>query len=99
MLGYARSSDYLAGGAMAASGPAALFWLERISPSEVTKPGFASVMRLTGALSLTAGFILMYARSQNRFYGFTENRRELEIEMREMTDKVKKGQRLYGSVR
>ena len=73
-----------------------MYWLERISPSEVTKPGFASVMRLSFALSLTAGFLLGYQRSQNRFYGFTENRRELEMDMREMTDKVKRGEPLYG---
>ena len=38
----------------------------------------------------------MFSRSQNRFYGFSENRREVEMDMREMTDKVKKGQPLYG---
>ena len=83
-------------GSMPAAGPAFIYWLERISPSEVTKPGFASIMRLSVATSFTAGFILFYQRSQNRFYGFTENRRELEMDMREMTDKVKRGQPLYG---
>ena len=32
-----------------------------------------------------------------RFYGFEENKREVEMDMREMVDKVKKGQRLYGT--
>ena len=73
-----------------------MLWWERISPSEVSKGGFASAMRLSGALALTAGFLLMYSRSQNRFYGFTENRREIERDMREMTDKVKRGEPLYG---
>lgn len=73
-----------------------MLWWERISPSEVTKPGFASIMRLSGALGVTAGFLLMFSRSQNRFYGFSENRREVEMDMREMTDKVKKGEPLYG---
>jgi hypothetical protein len=31
-----------------------------------------------------------------RFYGFTENKREVEMDMREMVDKVKKGEPLYG---
>jgi len=73
-----------------------MLWWDRISPSEVSKGGFASAMRLSGALALTAGFLLMYSRSQNRFYGFTENRREIERDMREMTDKVKRGEPLYG---
>merc|ERR1712070_1116445 len=42
------------------------------------------------------GFSLFYSRSINRFYGFSENRREVEMDMREMTDKVKKGEPLYG---
>jgi len=31
-----------------------------------------------------------------RFYGARENRREIEMDMREMVDKVKKGEPLYG---
>jgi hypothetical protein len=31
-----------------------------------------------------------------RFYGFTENKREADLDMREMVDKVKKGEPLYG---
>ena len=81
---------------MAAAGPSLMLWWERVSPSEVSKPGFASIMRLSGAISVTAGFLMMYSRSINRFYGFTENRRELEMDMREMTDRVKRGEPLYG---
>ena len=96
MLGYARPSDYLAGAAFGACGPALMLWWERISPSEVGKGGFASIMRLSGFVSLSAGFLLMSSRSQNRFYGWTENRREIDMDMREMTDRVKQGQPLYG---
>jgi len=31
-----------------------------------------------------------------RFYGFRENKREIDMDMREMVDKVKKGEPLYG---
>jgi hypothetical protein len=31
-----------------------------------------------------------------RFYGFRENRREQDRDMREMVDKVKRGEPLYG---
>lgn len=73
-----------------------LAW-ERLSPSEVGGRGsFASIMRLTGGLGVLGGFYLLYSRSINRFYGFSENRRELEMDMREMTDRVKKGLPLYG---
>lgn len=32
----------------------------------------------------------------DRFYGLTENSREEQMDMREMVDKVKKGEPLYG---
>lgn len=76
-----------------------MLWWERVSPSEVGKGGFASIMRLSGALSVTAGFLYFYSRSVNRFYGFTENRREIDLDMREMTDRVKRGEPLYGKTR
>ncbi|KAK4985363.1 hypothetical protein LTR66_008201 [Elasticomyces elasticus] len=99
VIRYARPSDYVAGGAMTAFGPALMLWWERISPSHVGRGGFASVMRLSGALSVTAGFLFMYQRSIQRFYGLTENRREIEMDMREMVSKVKKGESLYGESR
>lgn len=34
-----------------------------------------------------------------RFYGATENAREVELDMREMVDKVKAGEPLYGASR
>lgn len=35
--------------------------------------------------------------SPDRFHGFTENSREVDMDMKEMVDKVKKGEPLYGS--
>ncbi|KAJ5681532.1 NADH-ubiquinone oxidoreductase 21 kDa subunit [Penicillium maclennaniae] len=37
------------------------------------------------------------SHTAERFYGFTENTREVEMDMREMVDKVKQGQPLYGA--
>ena len=34
-----------------------------------------------------------------RFYGMAENAREVDMDMREMVDKVKKGETLYGESR
>lgn len=96
---YARTSDYLAGTALAAAGPSLMLFWEKFSPSDVGKGGFASIMRLSGALSVSAGFLYFYSRSVNRFYGFTENRREIDMDMREMTDRVKRGEPLYGKTR
>ncbi|KAE8454546.1 hypothetical protein EG329_000169 [Mollisiaceae sp. DMI_Dod_QoI] len=96
VIGYARTSDYVAGAAFATAGPGAMLLMERISPSLVGKGGFAPIMRLTGFVGLTAGFLLTYQRSILRFYGWTENSREVEMDMKEMVAKVKKGEPLYG---
>lgn len=49
--------------------------------------------RVSGcALWLVANSIV----SAVRLYGWTENNREVEMDMREMVDKVKKGEPLYG---
>ncbi|KAL2758599.1 hypothetical protein ACRALDRAFT_2091694, partial [Sodiomyces alcalophilus JCM 7366] len=96
VLRYARPSDYAHGAAAAAFGPAALLTLERFAPSHVGKGGFAPAMRLVTAIGLTGGFLYFYQRSALRFYGATENSREVEMDMREMVDKVKAGEPLYG---
>ncbi|KAF2772814.1 hypothetical protein EJ03DRAFT_287221 [Teratosphaeria nubilosa] len=98
VVSYARPSDYVHGGVFSTLIPAGMHFFERISPSDIGpgQSGFPSVMRLSWGLGLCSGFYLFYSRSINRFYGFTENRREVEMDMREMTDKVKRGEPLYG---
>ncbi|KAF7116576.1 hypothetical protein CNMCM5793_005057 [Aspergillus hiratsukae] len=97
VFGYARPSDYAMAGGMAAASPIAFWAMERVSPSHVGRGGFAPVMRLATAIGLIGGLHILYQRSCNRFYGFTENAREVEMDMREMVDKVKKGEPLYGT--
>ncbi|KZF22701.1 hypothetical protein L228DRAFT_134217 [Xylona heveae TC161] len=97
VLRYARPSDYAVGAATFAFGPALMLLWEKISPSYVGRGGFAPIMRLTCAVSAGAGFLIHYQRSILRFYGFTENKREVDMDMREMVDKVKKGEPLYGT--
>lgn len=87
---------------------------ERFAPSYAGKGAFASIMRLTGVIGITAGFLAFYSRSTCsfldssefcslltnllvRFYGFSENQREREMDMREMVDKVKRNEPLYGT--
>ncbi|CBX91141.1 hypothetical protein IAQ61_002602 [Plenodomus lingam] len=97
VLRYTRPSDWLQGAALGAMSPGLMLYWERISPSFVGKGGFAPIMRLTGAVGVTGCFIFAYTRSAMRFYGARENRREVEMDMREMVDKVKRGEPLYGT--
>jgi hypothetical protein len=43
--------------------------------------------------------VLICRSTTVRFYGFTENSREVDMDMREMVDRVKKGESLYGESR
>ena len=67
VVGYARVSDYVAGLAVAAFSPAALYTLEKFAPSYVGKGGFAKAMRLAGVVGLTGGFLYFYQRSASTF--------------------------------
>jgi hypothetical protein len=41
--------------------------MEKISPSLVGKGGFAPIMRLSGAIGVGAGFVMLYQRSIRAF--------------------------------
>ncbi|RPA87162.1 hypothetical protein BJ508DRAFT_321054 [Ascobolus immersus RN42] len=93
---YARPSDWTMAGATAAAGPAIAYMWEKYSPSNASRHSLASTMRLTGAIGLTAGFLRLYVQSSMRFWGWSENQREQDMDMREMVNKVKRGEPLYG---
>ncbi|KAI1080114.1 NADH-ubiquinone oxidoreductase 21 kDa subunit [Whalleya microplaca] len=96
VVGYARPSDYIHGGVAFAAGPSLLYAMERLGPSGVGKGGFAKSMRLGVVISAMGGFLYFYQRSSLRFYGMSENSREVEMDMKEMVSKVKAGEPLYG---
>jgi hypothetical protein len=73
--------------------------MELIDPSRASRKILAKGFRLATGIGLCGGFLLFYQRSALRFYGATENAREIEMDMREMVDKVKKGEPLYGNSR
>ncbi|TGJ78505.1 hypothetical protein E0Z10_g10259 [Xylaria hypoxylon] len=89
-------THYAHGVTAAAAGPGLLYAMERFAPSHVGRGGFAQAMRLGGAIGVIGGFLYFYQRSCLRFYGMSENAREIELDMREMVDKVKAGEPLYG---
>lgn len=95
-LGYARGEDWAIGAGVAGIGPLFMLTTERYAPSFAGKGAFAPILRLSVAMGAIAGVGTVYQRSCLRFYGYTENKREEERDMREMVAKVKKGEPLYG---
>jgi hypothetical protein len=63
VVGYARPSDYLAGGIAAAAGPGLMLAMEKFQPSEVGRGGFTKALRLSGFIGLAGGFLFFYQRS------------------------------------
>ncbi len=63
VVGYARTSDYVAGGIAAAFAPTGLLILEKFAPSHVGRGGFAKAMRLAGVVGIAGGFLYFYQRS------------------------------------
>lgn len=69
---------------------------ERYAPSFSGKGAFGPVFRLSVVVGAFAGLGMVYQRSCLRFLGWEENAREVEMDMREMVDKVKRGEPVYG---
>ncbi|KAI4186513.1 MAG: hypothetical protein L6R41_003430 [Letrouitia leprolyta] len=59
-------------------------------------PHFKRVCRYARPSDYGVGAVTAAAGPCVRFYGFTENQRERDMDMREMVDKVKKNEPLYG---
>lgn len=45
-----------------------LYYMEKFSPSQVGRGGFAQAMRLTGVIGAIGGFLYYYQRSTSTFH-------------------------------
>jgi hypothetical protein len=91
---YFRGSDYAAWAAGTAAFPAALYLWEL---GDKTGARLRTSMRLGGALGFVGGFLFAYQRSSLRFWGWTENKREEDMDLAELRQLAKEGKPLYGS--
>ncbi|GBC07645.1 hypothetical protein RclHR1_00760015 [Rhizophagus clarus] len=90
---YFRPSDYAVWAGVTATGPAFMLMMEKTGgPSK----GLPLALKISTALSLSAGFLLAYQRSSLRFWGWTENSREVQKDSTEMAKLLEKGEPLYG---
>ncbi|CAB4406805.1 unnamed protein product [Rhizophagus irregularis] len=90
---YFRPSDYVVWAGVTASGPAFMLMMERTGgPSK----GLPIALKLSTVLGFSAGFLLSYQRSSLRFWGWTENSKEIEKDRDEMAKLLEKGEPLYG---
>ncbi|KAK0484225.1 NADH-ubiquinone oxidoreductase complex I, 21 kDa subunit-domain-containing protein [Armillaria luteobubalina] len=91
-----RPSDYGPWAAGTAAFPAAFFAWEMADPSAMTQKQLRLGMRGAGILDLFGGFLFAYQRSSLRFFRMSENKREDELDLQELTQRAKEGKSLYG---
>ncbi|KAG9294573.1 hypothetical protein G9A89_008052 [Geosiphon pyriformis] len=97
---YFRPSDYAWWGGTTLGGPAYMIAFERMSPSiglpGVTRAAHITSLKYATFLGLVGGFFHAYLRSSFRFWGWKENSREYDRDMKEMRQRLKEGKPLWG---
>ncbi|KAK7056287.1 hypothetical protein VNI00_002840 [Paramarasmius palmivorus] len=53
-------------------------------------------VKVATVVGFLGGFLLAYQNSSKRFWGWTENKREEEMDLAELTQRAKEGKPLYG---
>ncbi|KAH7890696.1 NADH-ubiquinone oxidoreductase complex I, 21 kDa subunit-domain-containing protein [Phlebopus sp. FC_14] len=91
---YFRPSDYATWAAGTAAFPAALY-LWNIADPLPANVRLRTGLRLGGLLGFFGGFLLAYQQSSFRFWGWTENKREEDMDLAELRQRVAEGKPLY----
>ncbi|THH30708.1 hypothetical protein EUX98_g3473 [Antrodiella citrinella] len=94
VIRYMRPSDYVAWAGVTAAFPSTLYLWDMADPMR-TK--MRTGLRLGGLLGFVGGFFFAYQRSSMRFWGWTENKREEDMDRVEMGDRISQGLPLYGT--
>ncbi|KAF9031351.1 hypothetical protein BDZ89DRAFT_1063973 [Hymenopellis radicata] len=97
VMRYMRTEDYTAWAVVTGGFPAAWRLWEALDPSSrITPTQFRAGMRVGGLIGFCGGFLLAYQNSSMRFWGWRENKREEEMDLKELTQRAKEGKPLYG---
>lgn len=98
VVSYFRPSDYLTWIGATVAGPLSLILLEKYEPAtgrqfKMPKPMF---LRAGGLIGFTTGFLLAYNQSTKRFWGVSENDREVQKDRAEIRALLAQGKNPYG---
>ncbi|KAL1924867.1 uncharacterized protein VTP21DRAFT_4521 [Calcarisporiella thermophila] len=92
---YFRPSDYAAWGVGTAAFPALLYGMDQVNPTRAPR-GLGTALKLATFFGAVGGFMFAYQRSSKRFWGWSENEREVQLDKEEMEQRLKEGKPLYG---
>ncbi|KAF8141688.1 NADH-ubiquinone oxidoreductase complex I, 21 kDa subunit-domain-containing protein [Boletus reticuloceps] len=91
---YFRPSDYATWAASTAAFPAALYLWNMADPLP-PNIRLRTTLRLGGLMGFIGGFLFAYQNSSVRFWGWTENKREEELDLAELRQRVAEGKPMY----
>jgi hypothetical protein len=98
VLRYARLSDYMTVAIGTAVLPAAWLFLTRTSRANpgTSRRDMRALYRSSILLGFCGGFLIAYQNVCKRFLGFVDNKREYDMDIKEMKGKIARGEPLYG---
>lgn len=95
---YTRLSDWLYAAGLTAGFPALMTAWERSEPSipKGNRHAMGALLRTSWTLGAAGGLLYAYNRSQQRFWGWTENEREQQKDLAELSARAREGKPIYG---
>ncbi|KAJ1760771.1 hypothetical protein IW139_000511 [Coemansia sp. RSA 353] len=97
VIRYMRVSDYVLGISLTAVGPAFMYWMEKYQPSGLSRKYQRHGMLAGGLVGVCAGFMSAYSCSSARFWGTSENAREIKMYREEYRRLKAEGKSMHGT--
>ncbi|KAJ2552558.1 hypothetical protein EV175_003267 [Coemansia sp. RSA 1933] len=82
-----------------AYGPAFMYLLDRYQPAGIGKFPLMKAMKIATGIGLAHAFVFMYTKTSMRFFGFSENAREIRMYREEYRKLKAQGKSMHGESR
>ncbi|KAJ2001620.1 hypothetical protein GGI02_002371 [Coemansia sp. RSA 2322] len=96
VIRYFRWTDVGVAAALTALGPGFMYWMERYQPTGNGGKPLIRSMKFAGGLGATVGFMTAYQLVSARFWGLTENSREIKMYRLEYAKLKAQGKPMHG---
>ncbi|KAJ1742846.1 hypothetical protein LPJ79_002049 [Coemansia sp. RSA 1821] len=98
VIRYMRLSDYAMGIALTAIGPGFMYWMvEKYQSMGLSRKHLHRGMGFATVIGATVGFLSAYASSSSRFWGLSENAREIRMYREEYRRLKAEGKSMHGT--
>ncbi|KAJ1720139.1 hypothetical protein LPJ53_005198 [Coemansia erecta] len=94
---YFRPTDYVVAAGLTALGPGFMYWMEKYQPSGNPGKPLMRAMKVAGGVGAMAGFLTAYMMVSARFWGLSENTREIKKYREEYARLKAQGKPMHGT--